>query len=96
MARDNNRRERKQIDVHQVLDYLNRAFDKASEPFGPRSKAVRKGPGKKPGPPVGSALYEHQIEFCYLIDDIERGPKYMRPKAIQFANDLINSMKEAA
>ncbi len=96
MAREHQRREHKQIDVNQVLDYLNRAFDKASEPYGPRSKAVREGSAKKPGPPKGSKLYEYQIEFCYLIDNIERGPRYMRPKVIQAANDLINGMVEDA
>lgn len=92
MARDPVRREQKQIDVNQVVDYLNRAFDKASELFGPRSKAVRKGNPKLPGPPKGSMLYEYQVDFCYLIDDIQRGPQYLRPKVIQAANDLINEM----
>lgn len=84
MAREQ-RRDNKQIDVKQVVDYLNGAFSKASEPFGPRSKAV-----------VGTALYQHQVDFAYLIDDIERGPAYIRAKKIQEANDLIAQMSAEA
>jgi hypothetical protein len=75
----------KEIDQRQVLDYLRRAFEKASEPFGPRSRAVK-----------GSKLYEFQCDFAYLIHEMDQCPPYMLPKVIQRANDLIKLMEEEA
>jgi hypothetical protein len=75
----------REINIPQVLEFLHRAFEKASEPFGPRFKAVK-----------GTALYEYQCDFAYCIDEIERCPYYMQPKAIQAANDLLKRMEEDA
>lgn len=41
---------------------------------------------------VGTDLYKAQVEFSYLIDDIQRGPTYMVPKAIAAANALIDGL----
>ena len=41
---------------------------------------------------VGTDLYQAQVDFSYLIDDIQRGPTYMVPKAIAAANALIDSI----
>ena len=41
---------------------------------------------------VGSDLHAAQVDFSYLIDDIQRGPTYMVPKAIAAANALIDSL----
>ncbi len=30
-----------------------------------------------------------EIEFCYMIDQIQRGPIYISPKVIADANELI-------
>lgn len=98
MARDNDRRddrrEHKEIDINRVIDHLNRAFEKTAEPFGPRSKAVRNSNPRRPGPPEGSKLYEYQIEFCYLINSIQRGPRYIRTKVIQTANNFLDNMTQ--
>lgn len=44
----------------------------------------------------GPALKECEADYCYLIDEIQRGPVYIRHKRVQDANDLINSMREIA
>lgn len=75
----------KHINVPQVLEYLHRAFERASDYYGPRSKAVK-----------GTPLYEFQVDFAYLIHEIQTGPPYILPKAIQEANDLIQRMEEKA
>lgn len=72
------------INVKQVLEYLTHTFEEATRGLGPKSKAVK-----------GSKLYELQVEFAYLIDEIERGPTYMLPMVIQQANDLIEQAKHA-
>ncbi len=74
----------KSINVEQVVSYLNHTFAKmADEVFGPlRAKATK-----------GTTLYSYQVDHCYLIDDIQRGPIYMLPKVISAANDNIAKMK---
>ncbi len=56
---------------------------KTEEVFGSRVKAVR-----------GTALYNAQVEHCYMIDEIQRGPTYMVPKAISAANEFITSLED--
>lgn len=82
MAKEN--RDTKKIDVNQVVGYLSHSFaNTAEEIFGPRTRAVK-----------GTELYGYQTNFCYLIDEIQRGPRYMLPKVISSVNDLIAKMKE--
>lgn len=78
------KRDVKSINIEQVVSYLNHTFAKVSdEVFGPlRAKAVK-----------GTTLYKYQLDHCYLIDDIQRGPTYMLPKVISAANDNIAAMK---
>ena len=71
--------ESKQINRDQVIKYLNHAFSKATQQFG--SKNVK-----------GTDLYDHQVDYCYLVDEIKRGPSYMVPKVIAEANRLIDSI----
>ena len=71
--------EQKQIDREQVIKYLNHAFSKATQQFG--SKNIK-----------GTRLYDHQVDFCYLIDGIKRGPTYMVPKVIAECNKLIDDI----
>jgi len=75
--------EEKKFDVKQVIRYLNHAFSKATRPFGSNNSK-------------GTELYAIQVEFCYLIDNIEYGPKYIVPKLIAKANELIDSAAETA
>ena len=77
--------ERKEIDRKQVTDYLYRAFDKATEHLGPRSKAV-----------AGTELHALQCDMAWLINEIEMGPEASAKHAITQANKLINSIGEEA
>jgi len=74
--------EEKKFNVGQVIRYLNHAFAKATRPFGSNNSK-------------GTELHSLQVEFCYLIDNIEYGPKYIVPKLIANANELIDSASTA-
>jgi enhancing lycopene biosynthesis protein 2 len=71
--------ENKEINIPQVVAYLNNAFSKATKPLG--FKNIK-----------GTKLYDYQVEFMYLIDSIQRDPSYMAPKAIARANSLIDEV----
>ena len=75
------RPEEKKINVEQVVTYLSHAFARAQQ------KAVYALGGNRNH--KGSKLYDFQVGFCYLIDEIQRGPVYILPKVIQDANQLI-------
>ena len=72
-------RSEKKINIDQVVSYLNHAFSKAIQGLG--NKNVK-----------GTKLYDYQVEFCYTIDEITRGPKYIVPKVIAQANELIEKI----
>lgn len=77
-------KETKSIDVKQVVGYLSHSFaDTAEKVFGSRAAAVK-----------GTDAYKFQVDFCYVIDEIQRGPTYMLPKEISKANELIARMKK--
>ncbi len=76
------------INIDHVVRYLSHAFAKA------QSKAQSKIGNKAlrtvvKGKVTTTTLYDYQIRFSYLIDDIQRGPTYIAPKKIQEANELI-------
>jgi len=73
------------LDIKQIVDFLNHAFRQASQGMG---KATRSKDGTK------SVLYQAQIDFCYLIDEITRGPTYIVPKIVTDANELIAKLIE--
>ena len=78
------KKDAKSINVKQVVSYLNHSFAKmAEEVFASRS-AVK-----------GTPLYVFQVKHCYFVDEIERGPTYMLPKVISYANDNIAAMKDS-
>jgi hypothetical protein len=76
----------KRIDTDRVVEYLNRAFANAMHKAG--AKLGDKDNSK------GTVLYDYQVEFCYLIDSIQRDPSYIVPKKIQEANDLIARLEQ--
>jgi len=88
MAEKFDRSDRK-INLPQVVNYLNHAFAKAMSKAIPAlgNKATRT--VFDDGQVETTALYEYQVDFCYLVDEIQRGPTYIIPKVIQDANDLI-------
>jgi len=97
MAEANHRsKENTTINVTEVVAYLNRAFTRASIKVSDKvgSKAIRTCNGK--GKCETTPMYDYQVEFSYLIDNIQRSPNYIVPKFIQEANALIASMEAAA
>lgn len=60
-----------------TLSFLNNSFAKAMRTFPSRNNSA------------GSPLYNFQVEFSYLLDEIQRGPIYIMSKRISEANALI-------
>lgn len=81
------RPEEKKINVEQVVTYLSHAFARAQQ------KAVYAIGNRNY---KGSKLYDFQVNFCYLIDEIQRGPVYILPKVIQDANQLILELEKVS
>ena len=83
----------REVKVSEVTNYLNRAFAKAAIKAAKRIgiKAVRSRNAR--GKIETTPMYDYQVEFCYMINKIQRGPKYIAPKVIQEANDLIASLE---
>ena len=83
----------RKINIPQVVNYLSHAFAKAhgrvSSKLG--GKAIRV---VVDGQVETTLFYDYQTEFCYLIDEIQRGPLYIIPKVIQDANDLIARLEK--
>ena len=73
----------KKINVDQVISYLNHAFAKVTQKYYSSTKNSK-----------GTELYQFQVDFCYLIDGIQRGPSYTAPKLITNANNLISDMEK--
>lgn len=66
----------KAIDSSRVVRHLNANFKAAIQKLGKKNEK-------------GTKLYTLQVEFAYMIDEIQRGPVYLMPKVISDANDLI-------
>lgn len=83
----------KTINIDQTVQYLNRQFAKvtseASSKIGSHATRERDESGKVHKTP----LYKYQVEFSYLINEIQRGPRYIVPKRISEANQLINKIE---
>lgn len=78
------RPEERKINTEQVVSYLSHAFMRAMQ------KATHQISNRNH---KGTCLYRYQTEFCYLIDEIQRGPEYILPKVIQDANALIVALE---
>ena len=74
--------ESKKIDRDQVVRYLNHAFAKAVEPLGNKNTK-------------GTELYGYQVEFSYMIDDIQRSPAYIVSKIITDCNKMIDDIHDS-
>lgn len=86
-------RSERRINLPQVVGYLNHAFakamSKASSKIGNKATRTELDNGRV----ETTLLYEYQVDFCYLVDEIQRGPSYIIPKVIQDANDLIAALE---
>lgn len=74
------------INTEQVVGYLSHAFAKAT------IRAINNGVSRDNY--SGTTLYKYQVEFSYLINEIQRGPIYIVPMHIQEANDLIAKLEK--
>lgn len=80
------------VNIEQVLNYLQHSFSRAATKAAPKigSKAIRF--VNEHNKIETTRLYDYQIEFCYLVNEIQRGPTYIIPKIIQDTNDLISKL----
>ena len=72
-------------EVQRVVDHLGHAFSIATKDM---PRAARVGVEGSNGP-VPNELYQLQVTFSYMIDDIVRGPRYIAPKIIADCNEFI-------
>lgn len=75
----------KELDVKQIVSFLNHAFREATQGMG---KAIRSENGDK------TVLYDLQVDFSYMLDNIQRGPKYIVPKVVTDCNAFIAKIAE--
>lgn len=68
----------KAVDVNRVVAHLNRNFRAAISRLDSKADAAK--------------IKRHQIDFSYMIDEIQRGPSYLAPKIIADANELIAAL----
>lgn len=78
-----------EFDVNQSVRYLNAAFARATQGLG---KAVRI-KDKDKNKYVTTRLYDAQVDFCYMVNEITRGPKYFVPKLIADCNKMIEQLQ---
>ncbi len=87
-------REVKEINIDDVVKYLSRAFSKAANiaanTIGVRAHRFQE---KKTGAWNTTPMYDYQVDFCYLINDIRRAPRYISTKSIYKANELIAKLE---
>ena len=74
-------------DVYEPLRRLKERFDKVTrkmryDKYDKKDKSFRK-----------SRLYQLQNEFSYAVDEIQRGPVYMRRKILSDLEDLVESLE---
>lgn len=69
--------------IAQTVRYLNSAFARVQRSLGNDNR-------------VGTALYAAQVDYSYLLDQIQRGPSYLTPKAIASANELIDNLSSSS
>ena len=75
------RKPNKPIDTNHVCQHLTWLFNNAISGMG--RDAVK-----------GTDLYNYQVEFSHLINEIQRGPTYIVPKVIANCNEFINKIIE--
>lgn len=69
-----------QEQVDKSVTYLTTAFNKATRHMG--NKNVK-----------GTELYDAQVEFAWLLHDIACGPRYIFPKLVEQANQIISDLE---
>lgn len=72
--------------IERSVSVLNRAFRDAMEEFKVRTGNTTN--------TKGTDLYNYQVEFSYIIDNIQRGPAFAAVSYIAEANELIARMNK--
>lgn len=83
----------KEINLTEVVKYLSRAFFKASTNA---SRVIGKNAQRfknKNHVWETTPLYDYQVKFCYMLDDIKRGPRYLVKERILRANKFIADLE---
>lgn len=70
--------------IEKSVRYLSGQFAKATAGMGKALRATEKAPATE--------LYRLQVDFAYLIDEIQRGPKYFAPKVISECNEFLDAI----
>lgn len=85
--------QQKEIDISRVVSHLNHLFAEAiarfERPVSPYSFSEGTVSERE-----SNSTYRWQVKFCYLLNEIVRGPKYIVPKIIADANELIDEIKQ--
>lgn len=71
--------------VHAVPYHVQRTLEELSSRFAKATKGVRDNTR-------GSQLNKWQVDFCYMMDDIVRGPGYIAPKIVDNTNRFIDGI----
>ena len=75
-------------DITNSVDYLNRSFARTRKEYMDKTgeKPERNFIGKS------SSIKEYEEDFCYIINEVEKGPIYLAEKNISDAKELIRQM----
>ena len=79
-SNDNRQAQVATIDSQKLVGVLSRKFRQTLE-----NK-------KAPRPIFGNATYQSQVEFCYQVDEMARGPVYMIPRRFQETQAWIDRL----
>lgn len=73
----------KEKDVGQIVRYLTSTFNQAT------AKLERPYRGKTTGP---NRMYQLQVEFAYLLNEVTQGPRCILQKNITECNEFIDQV----
>ena len=82
----------REINLDEVVKYLSHAFVRAVAKSGVGSTRGTR-TKQRNGEYSTTKLYDYQVEFCYIMDNVTRGPRYISTKNIQLANELIERLE---
>jgi soluble cytochrome b562 len=70
-------------DIINSVEYLNRSFARIRKEYMDKT-------GEKPE--RTSSIKEYEEDFCYILNEVTRGPVYLAEKNISDAKELIRQM----
>lgn len=81
--REDNKPKITEEQVAKSVAYLSNAFNKATRSLGNKNQK-------------GTELYDLQVEFAWLLHEIANGPRYIFPKRVEEANQIISELSPEA